>query len=165
MENQPPKHSIRTFSGKYFDFEQMDPDTICIDDIAHALAHIPRWTGHTAQPYSVGQHCIMAAFAVDSGYKLDALLHDATEAYMNDIARPLKSLLPDYKALEERLHGVIAEKFGLISPMPDAVKFQDWTLLWNEYDSVVTGPEAPYAWPASEVKRVFLELYENYKRV
>jgi hypothetical protein len=160
-----PPHSIRTFSGKYFSFSEMDPDTIDIKDIAHALSHIPRFTGHTREPYSVGQHSIMACLAAaDSAVKLDALLHDATEAYMNDIAKPLKDMLPDYKAMEKRLFGVIAEKFGLLDPMDAEVKNIDHWLLWNEFRSVVTGPAAPYAWPAADVKRVFLELYHQYKR-
>lgn len=165
-----PPHSIRTYSGRYFSFTEMDPESICIEDIAHALAHIPRFTGHTREPYSVGQHSIMACVMAPEAYKLHALLHDATEAYMNDIAKPLKDLLPDYKALEEKLHVVISEKFGVlygenhIVQLPRVVKNIDCDLLHDELMTVVTGPAAPYAWPAADVKRVFLELYHQYKR-
>lgn len=168
-DNYPP-HSIRTYSGRYFSFTEMDPESICIEDIAHALAHIPRFTGHTREPYSVGQHSIMACIMAPGEFKLHALLHDATEAYMCDIAKPLKDLLPDYKAMEEKLHVVISEKFGVlygenhIACLPPVVKEIDHALLWDEFNSVVTGPAAPYAWPAADVKRVFLELYHQYKR-
>ena len=52
------ENSIRTFTGKVFDLKILDPDSICIDDIAHALAYTPRFGGHLPQPYSVAQHSV-----------------------------------------------------------------------------------------------------------
>lgn len=71
-----------------------------IEDIAHALANICRWTGHTSRFYSVAEHCIRAAAIAPPECKLHVLMHDATEAYLGDVATPLKQLLPDYQAIE-----------------------------------------------------------------
>ena len=160
-------HSIRTFTGKFFDFTVMDPDTICIEDIAHALAHEPRFSGHTADSYSVAKHSLAACIMAPEEYKLEALLHDAPEAWMKDIAKPLKSLLPDYCAIENRLAGVVAHVFKLQHPLPACIKEIDKDLLKMEYQGLFD--ERPYAYllkhGPDEVKLLFLEMYEKYKRV
>lgn len=71
-----------------------------IEDIAHALANICRWTGHTSRFYSVAEHCIRAAAIAPPECKLHVLMHDATEAYLGDVATPLKMLVLNYAALE-----------------------------------------------------------------
>ncbi len=159
-------HSIRTFTGKFFDFTVMDPDTICIEDIAHALAHEPRFSGHTPQPYSVAKHSITACMAAPEEYKLEALLHDATEAYMKDIAKPLKSLLPDYCALEDKLAGVIAQKFGLQYPMPVCIKDIDKRLLESEYQRFFEDVDYDYdgGVKPEQIKKFFIEFYEEHRR-
>jgi len=71
-----------------------------IEDIAHALANICRWTGHTSRFYSVAEHCIRAAAIAPPECKLHVLMHDAAEAYLGDVATPLKNLLPEYQTIE-----------------------------------------------------------------
>jgi len=83
---------ILTFSGKLFDWQHPTVDMICIEDIAHALSLINRYTGHTRLPYSVAEHCVRASY-VTSGDALVNLLHDAAEAYVGDIASPQKRAL------------------------------------------------------------------------
>jgi len=86
-----------------------------IEDIAHALANICRWTGHTSRFYSVAEHCIRAAAIAPPECKLHVLMHDAAEAYLGDVATPLKNLLPEYKTIEAAhewwveswLHGLV----------------------------------------------------------
>ncbi|MBS1170158.1 MAG: putative phage hydrolase, partial [Burkholderiaceae bacterium] len=68
----------------------------------------------------------------DQKYALEALLHDASEAYLKDIPKPLKELLPDYRAIEARLQAVIRRKFGLPEQESDAVKRVDLKLLATE---------------------------------
>ena len=102
---------LRTFTGKRFHMLGDDPDEIDIMDIAHALSHVNRFTGHTTHPYSVAAHSIFVADIVDHLYgfnperMLAALMHDASEAYLADIASPIKHLLPDYQALEKLYAG------------------------------------------------------------
>lgn len=108
------------------------PDEIVIEDIAHALSLICRFTGHCREFYSVAQHCCLAASYAPEGYRLWALLHDASEAYLTDISRPVKRYMADYKAYEAALEKVIADKFGLCWPMPSVVKAIDNQLLLTE---------------------------------
>jgi len=167
QENLYTPHSIRTFTGKYFDYTVMDPDTIDIRDIAHALSNMPRFSGHTPQFYSVAQHCVRAAIYAPDEVKLEALLHDATEAYLLDVAKPLKALLPDYQKLELQLFYVINKKFGLIEPAHPSIKKIDAELLEDEFRNVVLWDGlAPFpGWDHRLAEITFLKYYEAYKRV
>lgn len=84
---------IVTYTGKAFDLLNPSPDMVRIEDIAHSLANICRYTGHTRYFYSVAQHCVLMAEADLPGDPLQRLLHDAAEAYIGDIAKPWKQLL------------------------------------------------------------------------
>lgn len=133
---------IQTYSGRKFDFLNIDVNTIDITDIAHALSNLCRYTGHTKYFYSVAQHSVLAAISVPQEYKFAALLHDATEAYINDISKPLKNLLPQYCKIEDDIWLKIAEKFGLPEEIPALVKEVDLRLLVTEKrDLLETEPD------------------------
>lgn len=110
---------IETVSGRKIDFLNPDPEQFYIEDIALALSRIPRFVGHTDPTrgiYSVASHSIyVSRIANDKGYpSLEFLMHDATEAYTNDIPRPLKQLLgPAIKDIEDRLTEALCIKFEL----------------------------------------------------
>lgn len=84
---------IVTYTGKCFDLLSPTPDMVCIEDIAHSLANLCRYTGHVREFYSVAQHCVLAANADAPCNPLQRLLHDAAEAYTGDMASPWKQLL------------------------------------------------------------------------
>lgn len=85
---------IQTYSGLKAYPLDLRPDEVCIDDIAHSLAHLNRFTGHTkVGTYSVAQHCVLASAVVSPRAQMAALLHDAAEAYTNDVSRPVKKSL------------------------------------------------------------------------
>jgi len=121
---------ITTYLGNKVDLINPTPDMIDIVDIAHHLAQINRYVGAARFPYSVAQHSFLMSHMVSQENALAALLHDATEAYLGDISYPLKSLLPDYRAVEDKFWGVIAAKFGLPYDLPPEVKRAD-TLIRN----------------------------------
>jgi len=75
---------IQTYSGKRIDFENPDPDQIDIVDIAHGLSNLCRFSGQSKYFYSVAQHSFYVSLVCKEN-KLQALLHDATEAYMADV--------------------------------------------------------------------------------
>lgn len=87
------------------------PDNVpSLAEIAHALAHINRYTGHAARAYSVAEHSLLCAdiarseFDADAGGQLAALLHDAHECITGDVASPIKQVLGTVWAQFEALH-------------------------------------------------------------
>ncbi|MFT4271235.1 MAG: HD domain-containing protein [Pantoea sp.] len=123
---------IITQSGKHFDFLNLSPDAICIEDIACSLSNLCRFTGHVQDFYSVAQHSVHVSYLVPPEFALEALLHDAAEAYCNDISSPLKYLLPDYRHVIKSVEEVIATKFGLPPMMSTEVKQADLVMLATE---------------------------------
>ena len=107
---------ITTVTGIHFYPLNPNPKDIDIEDIAHALSLICRSNGHFRHFYSVAQHCIACAEeAIERGYSpeviLGCLLHDASEAYLCDVTRPVKKHIPQYLQAEEKLQEVIWKRF------------------------------------------------------
>lgn len=129
--------TITTFSGRTFDFSKPDPESVCIEDIAHGLALECRFANQCRVHYSVAQHSILVEQYVrprNQGLELPriALMHDSAEAYMGDMNRPLKRLIPQYREIEARVHEAICKRFGIPSVIPQAVKDADNQVLANE---------------------------------
>lgn len=148
-------HCMQTHSGRVVDLSRFSEDDICVDDIAHALSQIIRFTGHAKAPYSVAQHSLLVAEISPPEHRLWALLHDASEAYLGDVASPLKTLLPQYRELEEKFQKVIAGRFGLSWPIPACVKHADRVALMTEKrDLLLTKHE----WPGEFTPEVPLHI-------
>lgn len=126
---------INTLSGRMFDYKDIRPEDIILDDIASALANICRFTGHVKEFYSVAQHSVLVSDAQSTlAEKRAGLLHDATEAYVNDLPSPMKTCvyLGDYKLLEDSIHKVINEKYNINDGMTDNIKKYDIKALVTE---------------------------------
>ncbi|MBP6083452.1 MAG: hypothetical protein KA732_19550 [Providencia sp.] len=123
---------ISTFTGKHFDFINISADDICINDIAQGLSNECRFAGQISQFYSVAQHSVYVSQLVPHEFALEALLHDATEAYCKDIPSPLKLLLPEYKTVEKRIDAVIRHKWDLPKLISEVVHYTDLVLLATE---------------------------------
>lgn len=136
---------MQTSTGRAFYPFEAKPEDIDLLDIAHALSMLCRYGGHCSQFYSVAEHCVLMSEKVSPEAALWALLHDATEAYLGDLIRPLKLALPDYRAAEDRLMGVICERFGLDPTCPAEVKEADNRILRDERDALMGAPPLPWS--------------------
>lgn len=123
---------IKTFTGLHFNYAHPTVESISIRDIAQALSHECRFAGHLPEFYSVAQHSVLVSEIVPPEFALEALLHDAHEAYCKDIPSPLKRLIPDYCGIEMGIDCVIRNKFGLPVVPSQAVKQADLVMLATE---------------------------------
>ena len=99
MLNEYTDHWISTYTDKKFHYLNPTEEEICIEDIAHALALTCRFGGHCSKFYSVAEHSIRVSNIVPETLRLQALLHDAHEAYLHDVPRPIKEDIPQYKIM------------------------------------------------------------------
>ena len=126
---------ISTYSGKQVFPLSPTEDSIDIVDIAHHLALLNRFTGATIEPYSVAEHSWRASYLVSPQNALWTLLHDAPEAYIADMSRPLKHDTPIgdvYREVEKNLMATICRKFDLSTEEPEEVKLADNRMLMTE---------------------------------
>ncbi|MEO3386031.1 hypothetical protein [Mesorhizobium sp. CAU 1741] len=124
---------MQTFSGGQF--WPLDPraDEVNIVDIASALSMQCRYAGHVLQFYSVAEHSVhLANYMRDPDEKRWALLHDASEAYLVDVPRPVKPYLEGYKAAETRVMEAVCLRYGLSPQMPRAVHEADNRIIADE---------------------------------
>lgn len=142
--------TLITASGRVVDPLHLRVEDVSWIDIGHALAQLARWNGHTSHPWSVAQHSIVVASLVAPEHTLWALLHDASEAYLTDVPRPLKrtEMFSGYRDAEQAATDVILMAAG-IHPgvMPDDVR---------EADDAVLVAEARAFFPRKAFERVVL---------
>lgn len=144
---------IETFTGKQFDLLDTTPEMICIEDIAHSLSGYPRFTMHTRYPYPVAQHTILGSYLVPKVHALRFLLHDASEAYLGDMSRPLKhftSIGESYRKVEKPLQRMIYAKFGIYGPDPEIIHDIDTQMLYAEKAALMHGVKWQHKWSKDE---------------
>jgi len=144
---EPPRHGdwLQTATGG--EFWPMDPRAreVRLDDIAHALSQLCRYGGHSTGFYSVAEHSVLVSQIVPPEHALPALLHDATEAYLIDVPRPIKRHLTNYAQIEQGLAVVIGEHFGVeLAQLHPAVHKADNDILLAEREQVMA--PAPRDW-------------------
>lgn len=143
--------TILTKNGSYFNFLSPYTCDIDIESIAHALSHICRFTGHTRQFYSVAQHSVMVSLIVPPELAFAGLLHDAAEAYIGDVSKPLKTILPDYAAIESNVEKAIFTYFEIgEDAYHDDVKRADMIMLLTEMRDLM--PAADDRWHIDGIK-------------
>lgn len=130
-----------TWSGRRFYPFDPRPEEVDLDDIAHALAHLCRFAGHTREFYSVAQHSVLVSEACPPEDAFAGLLHDAAEAYVTDLPRPIKhaAALVGYREVEMRVHAAVCERFGLASKLPASVLRADDAVLAAEQRDLAHG--------------------------
>jgi len=165
------KNVIKTFQGHHVNLLSPRPETIKIDDIAHALSCNNMFGCHYPVPLSVALHCIRMVEWVEKRYgdkggkiKLHALLSRASEAYIPNVPSVLKKENKEYYGIEQTFMDVIFKKFGIeeseyadIIDKADKAIMDVWTNFWlhGQADSNYT-----YTY----VKKTFLEKYGSIIR-
>lgn len=142
---------MQTFSGVAY--WPMDPrvSEVRIEDIAHHLSMICRFGGAVSRFYSVAEHSVLVSKCVPKAWALQGLLHDATEAYVGDVVRPLKRNLPRYEEVERLNWLCIAEAFSLPIEMHESVKHADNTVLLAERNALLGPQPIPWGWDKNYV--------------
>lgn len=135
---------ILTHTGKHLDLLDPQPDQIDLADIAHGLSHECRFSGQCRTFYSVAQHSVLVSRIVHADIAFEALLHDATEAYLKDVPSPLKAMLQNYINLEARLNHVIRRRFELPAHIHPDIQKADVVALITEARDLM--PEEANAW-------------------
>lgn len=164
---------IQTFSGRRFNPTNPNPKAIVIQDIAHSLSMQCRFSGHCKYFYSVAQHSVLVSHVCNSEDALWGLLHDASEAYLVDIPRPLKQSgkFEAYKEMEAVMQKAICQRFSLPEREPPSVKRADKVLLATEARDLMSPlhpdwrhPALPLpfhieAWGPTKAEKEFLDRF------
>ena len=175
---------IQTFSGKKFFYYDLDHSMFAVEDMAHAMANLARFNGHTREFYSVAQHSVIVSQIIEDhlgGEHKDVgagLLHDAPEAYLGDVPKPFKvTIMEVFGPVEDEIYRNIAQIHDLDEELPNAVKVADVQALLLEKEQLLP-VRVPWEWvtdqmiqdlpditidplPPAEAKQLFLERYEQ----
>jgi hypothetical protein len=156
--------SIRTASGGRFYLCDPDPAELDVEVIAHSLSKLCRYTGHTSSHYSVAQHCVVVSRIVPRDLAMAGLMHDASEAYIGDISRPLKIVLEDLApgivpGIENAIHAAVAERFGFLYPHDPLVKDADNVALATELPAPLEG--RLYPWSDTIAESAFIRRFQE----
>jgi hypothetical protein len=123
---------IELKSGDYLSFVDPDPSVINIDVVAGPLSRLCRFAGQINYFYCVAQHSVLVSYLVPEEFRLEALLHDVTEAFMADMPKPLKMIMPQYEEIEERVWLACAKAFGINPQLPECVHIADKMMVLAE---------------------------------
>lgn len=148
----------------------MDFTSIDIEDIAHSLSMKVRYTGHSLADYKIAQHCCHVHDLVPEEDRHEALMHDAAEYVLPDVAAPVKHN-PEFEAffkpIEKQAERAIAHRFDLRFPFPPSVKYADNQMAWFEKDKIMAKPAWPWmVWTIPVVEPAVLPNFEvwDWKR-
>lgn len=175
---------IQTYTGRKFYPLDPRPDDVCLEDIAHALAMKCRYAGHCREFFSVAQHSVMVSKMLPPYAAKWGLLHDAAEAYLPDICRPIKGafwiwpstvVVDTFTAYEDQLLKVIGQALGLPWPVPGCVAKADLVCLERERRQLMGPPPEEWdtakfwdgcttpipCWSPKRAEAVFLDRFES----
>ena len=165
---------VSTYLGNRFYLTRPHIDDVAIEDIAHGLAYQCRFNGQTREFYSVAQHSVMVMNLVPEEQRLAALLHDAAEAYLGDMVKPLKNLFPAFSEIETQVMAIIGQRFGIeLTTLHPSIKQADLVALATEKRDLMPHSTEPWAYlegvtpvptvirplPPKQAKMAFLDAF------
>lgn len=168
-----PDAWMQTYTGRVFYPLAPRIQDVCIEDIAHSLAYQCRYAGHARFHYSVAQHSEILSYAVPAEDALAALLHDASEAYLVDVPRPIKPHLRGYAEIERKVHAAICIALGAPLTIPPSVLDADLRIIHDERAVLMAEPPMPWnvpgeplgvkieCMPPAQAEQLFLKRFEE----
>lgn len=137
-------NTIKVSAGHYLNLADPNPQCIEIQSIASALGKICRFGGHCPRFYSVAEHSVLATHVAIRDSVCNAacraiLMHDAVEAFIGDMVKPLKIMVPQFVEIEQRIESAIDTAFGL--------NFNEWRRTIKQYDRAMLKLEKTTMWP------------------
>lgn len=161
---------VTAVGRELIDLDSMGLDRVSIEDIAHSLSNLCRWTGHTRTFYSVAEHSVRVCRRlrdIGSIYERQGLLHDAHEAIVGDVSSPIKAMIgPVWDPLESRAKAAVERRFRVFGH-PEDVQDADLALLATEHRDLMHGDgswlthpplrERIVPWSPDKAKREFLD--------
>lgn len=168
-EAQETKGCIRTFTGRYVNPLQLRAEDICIEDIAHHLSLVCRYTGACPHHYSVAQHSLEVSKMMEYRWNgnreaaLAGLLHDASEAYLNDIASPVKHdpRMAFYRELDHTAGRLILSVFGVDPAWLERTKPDDDAMFFREVRGWWGDGKPVECLQPKDVKHLFLARFHD----
>jgi hypothetical protein len=141
--------SIILSSGRSLYYDRPDPIVLDPEVIAHSISKLCRWTGHCLEFFSVAQHCVLVSRIVPPEHALAGLMHDASEAFVGDVNRPLKWAMERaspgmFRDIEDRLHAALAERYGFQFPFDESVMHADSVSLSTEKRDILPDDGIPW---------------------
>lgn len=149
---------MQTLKGNKFWPLDPRPEDFDIEEIAVPLGRACRYTGHCLRFYSVAEHSVLMSYLVPPELALTALMHDAPEAYLQDIARPVKPALSNYAEIEGGIWRAMATWLGMPEVLPDVIKHMDNAMLLAEREQNMTPTSEDWRVPGEPAK-VFLQYW------
>lgn len=162
-------------TGVVVDPFNLSTSEVFLPDIAHSLAHQCRFGGRSSRFYSVAEHSVLTVALSTPMLALEALLHDASEAYLLDLPGPLKNhpMFVPYKILETQVDQTIRLRFGLpLYPHPfikradkEALTIEARALfppnseLWSDWVNPEVLPFTIHGWNPHVAKSIFLSTF------
>jgi uncharacterized protein len=173
MSNERGDGWIQTYSlGQFWPLDPR-PEDVRIADIGHALSMMCRFTGHVHSFYSVAEHCVRVSEEVEKRARAAnmprgdvsrmarwGLLHDASEAYLVDLARPVKRMhaMAPYRAAEAAIMLAVQQRFGLVGDEPGLVKEVDMVLCYTEARDLFPRVHPEWKWHADPLPETIVPL-------
>lgn len=172
---------LQTYTGKRVSVMNPQPNEINIEDISVALSKQCRFNGHCSKFYTVAEHSVRGAWLAEDWYGKDVarefLLHDATEAYMGDMIRPVKRMMPQFEEMEQVFWKAISTKFNLPYVHSKEVHYLDNVMVsWEKRDLLPNAEEWPNLpdisglglqklHPYTDVEQIEALFFSQFKRL
>lgn len=157
------------YEGKHFDINNLTPEDFSRETQGRCLSREARYCGNTRLPYYVAQHCVVGAevFLLMGRPDLARIFirHEGSETILRDMTKPIKDMLPDYEALQQKLDRYNAQVHDLTYPFPPEIKILDKNLAQYEMTFMMNTSMHTEYWDSGQAEVRFLETWDKIEHI